>query len=156
MPNAMSSLTRVSSALMVAASHLVGSSLVHLAVDARDLVTVVLDIFLRLPVEVSEAGTNGLGHELHLVVPQDLVLDVVPLGAVYAGEVLETGVPLVGIISEETGELIDFALIGSPLSNPGSFVETIDELPCFEVVSHRCHQFHEEAQNEVNSLNSVK
>ena len=63
MPNAMSSLTRVSSALMVAAFHLVRSSLVHLVVDARDLVTVVLDIFLRLPVEVSEAGTNGLGHE---------------------------------------------------------------------------------------------
>ena len=55
-------------------------------------------------------------------------------GEVYAGEVLETVVPFFGILSEEIGELIDFALIGGPFSNPGSFIETIGVVPGFEVV----------------------
>ena len=82
--------------------------------------------------EVSEVGTNGFGHELCLVIPQERSLDVVPLGEVDAREVLEASIPIIGIISEKTCELIDFAFIGSPLSNPGGFVETVDVVPGFD------------------------
>ena len=115
-------------------SHVLWGSLLHLAEDAGDLGPVDPDGFLRLLEEVSEVGPNGLGRELCLAVPQERVLNVDSLGEVYAKEVLETGVPLLGIISEETGELINFTLVGGPLSNPGSFIETIDAVPGFEVV----------------------
>ena len=52
--------------------------------------------------KVFEFATNGLGLELCLIDPQENLLDVVAFGKFDAREVLETGVPLVGIISEET------------------------------------------------------
>ena len=115
-------------------SHLVWSSLVHLAVDVGNLGPVVSDSFLWLLVKVPEVGTNGFGRKLRLVVSQEGNLDVVELLEVDAGEVLEGIVPLLGVISQEIGELIDFAFIGGPLSNPGGFLETIDVVPGFEVV----------------------
>ena len=82
--------------------HLLGCCLVHLAVDAGGLGPAVPDGFLGLLVKVSEVGTNGLGFELGFVYPQERVLDVVPLGEVDAGKVLEASVPIIGITSEKT------------------------------------------------------
>ena len=109
--------------------HLLRGSLVHLTIDARDLGPVVPDSFLWLLVKVSEVGTNGLGRKLRLVVPHERSLDVVELG-----EVFKSIVPILGVLLEEIGELIDFALIGGPLSNPGSLLELLDVVPGFEVV----------------------
>ena len=77
-------------------SHLVRSSFVPFGVDAGNLGPVVPDSLLLLLVKISKIGTDGLGRELRLVVP--LELDVVPLGEVYAGKVLETVIPVVSTI----------------------------------------------------------
>ena len=81
-----------------------------------------------------EVGTNGFGHKICLVVSQKCSLDVVELGEVNAGEVFESVVPLFGIFSKEISEFINFAYMGSPLSNPGSLIESIDVVPDFEAV----------------------
>ena len=84
--------------------------------------------------QVSEVGANGFGRELRLVVPDEGDFDVVELLEVDAWKILEGVVPLLGVVSQEIGELIDFALIGGPLSNPGGFLEAFDVVPGFEVV----------------------
>ena len=205
--------------------HLVRGSLVHLAEDARYLGPVVAVSLLLLLLQISEVGTDGFGCELLLVVLQEHALEGVPLGEVQEGKAPETFVPHVGVVSKEVSEHIDFSLIGSTLSSPGSFVEAVKVVWCREVAlvrlameqgqgggpvdafvlgqvielvlvdwrvvgsgvplifevrfcnnpklttpvrilglrryrgicfSNRCHQFSEEARNEVDSSNSVK
>ena len=62
-----------------------------------------------------------------------LAVNFVSLGEVYSREVLEIIVPIVGIASENTCELIHFAFIGGPFSNPGNLIETFHVVPGFEV-----------------------